>query len=77
MKITQFIFTHTHNFEVIQVKDKNVGAYTSVSQNSRLFKMIVGGHTKYTPDATPCDFFLWGYVKDQFMFLLFSQVSRN
>jgi len=27
--------------------------------------MIVGGHTQYTPDATPCDFFLWGYVKDQ------------
>ena len=23
------------------------------------------GHTRYTPDATPCDFFLWGYVKDQ------------
>ena len=22
------------------------------------------GHTQYTPDATPCDFFLWGYVKD-------------
>jgi len=31
--------------------------------------MIVGVlttcHTQYTPDATPCDFFLWGYVKDQ------------
>jgi len=23
------------------------------------------GHTQYTPDATPCDFFLWGYVKDR------------
>ena len=23
------------------------------------------GHTQYTPDATPCDFFLCGYVKDQ------------
>jgi len=23
------------------------------------------GHTQYTPDATPCYFFLWGYVKDQ------------
>ena len=22
-------------------------------------------HTQYTPDATPCDFFLWRYVKDQ------------
>ena len=33
--------------------------------------MIVGVlttcHTQYTPspEATPCDFFLWGYVKDQ------------
>jgi len=26
--------------------------------------MIVGV-TQYIPDATPCDFFLWGYVKDQ------------
>jgi len=23
------------------------------------------GHTQYTLDATPCDFLLWGYVKDQ------------
>ena len=23
------------------------------------------GHTQNTPDATPCDFFLWGYVKVQ------------
>ena len=23
------------------------------------------GHKQYTPDATPCDIFLWGYVKDQ------------
>ena len=36
-----------------------------------LFKMVVGVlttcHTQYThsPDATPRDFFLWGYVKDQ------------
>ena len=34
-----------------------------------LFKMIVGVlttcHTPRFPDATPCDFFLWGYVKDQ------------
>jgi len=34
--------------------------------------MIVGilttchTHTQYTPDANPCDFILWGYVKDQF-----------
>ena len=31
--------------------------------------MIVGVlttcHTLRSPDATPCDFFLWGYVKDQ------------
>jgi hypothetical protein len=34
-----------------------------------LFEMIVGVlttcHTPRSPDATPCDFFLWGYVKDQ------------
>jgi len=23
------------------------------------------GHTQYTPDATPCDFFLLGCIKDQ------------
>ena len=23
------------------------------------------GHTQYTIDVTPCDFFLWGYVKDR------------
>jgi len=23
------------------------------------------GHAQYTPDATTCDFVLWGYVKDQ------------
>ena len=22
-------------------------------------------HTQYTPDITPCDFFLWSYVKGQ------------
>ena len=27
--------------------------------------MIVGVLTTRSPDATPCDFFLWGYVKDQ------------
>jgi len=26
--------------------------------------MIVGD-IQYTPDATSCDFFLWGYVKDK------------
>ena len=36
--------------------------------NTGLFKMIVGGFNNLpprSPDATPCDFFLWGYVKDQ------------
>ena len=27
--------------------------------------MFVGVLTTRSPDATPCDFFLWGYVKDQ------------
>ena len=31
----------------------------------RVIKNDCRGHTHYTPDATPCDFFLWGYVKDQ------------
>ena len=31
----------------------------------RVIKNYCRGHTQYTPDATPCDFFLWGYVKDQ------------
>ena len=31
----------------------------------RVFLNDCRGHTQYTPDATPCDFFLWGYVKDQ------------
>ena len=34
-----------------------------------LFEMIVGVlttcPTPRSPDATQCDFFLWGYVKDQ------------
>jgi hypothetical protein len=29
------------------------------------FKMIVGVWPPLSPDATPCDFFLWGYVNDQ------------
>jgi len=35
--------------------------------NTGLFEMIVGVLTicHLSPDATPCDFFLWGYVKDQ------------
>ena len=27
--------------------------------------MIVGVLTTRSPDVIPCDFFLWGYVKDQ------------
>jgi hypothetical protein len=27
-----------------------------------LFEMIVGVLTPRSPDATPCNFFLWGYV---------------
>ena len=26
---------------------------------------LVIQNTSLSPDATPCDFFLWGYVKDQ------------
>ena len=40
-----------------------------VAANTELLKVIAGvlttRHTQYTPVATPCDFFLWGYVKDQ------------
>ena len=31
----------------------------------RAIKNYCRGHTQYTPNATPCDFFLWSYVKDQ------------
>ena len=38
-------------------------------QCTGLFEMTVGVlttcHTSRSPDATPCVFFLWGYVKDQ------------
>ena len=30
-----------------------------------LLKKDCQGRTQHTPVATPCDFFLWGYVKDQ------------
>jgi len=36
----------------------NTGMYRVIQNDSR-------DHIQYTPDATPCDFFLWGYVKDQ------------
>ena len=38
------------------------------AESTELFEVIVGGLTTWqprSPDATPCDFFLWGYVKDQ------------
>ena len=31
----------------------------------RVIKTDCRGHTQYTPEATPCDLFLWGYVKDR------------
>ena len=34
-------------------------------QKYRVIQNYCRGHTQYTPDVTPCDFFLWGYVKDQ------------
>ena len=45
--------------------------FTHILPCTELFKMTVRVlttcHTKYnrSPDTTPCDFFLWGYVKDQ------------
>ena len=30
-----------------------------------IFGVLTTFHTHRSPDATPCDFFLWGYVKDQ------------
>ena len=39
-----------------------------IAVNTGLLKMIVGVLTTWpprSPDATPCDSFLWGYVKDQ------------
>jgi hypothetical protein len=32
---------------------------------TELFEIIVGVLTPRSPDVTPRDFFLWGYVKDQ------------
>jgi hypothetical protein len=37
----------------------------SLFTHTGLFKMIVGVWPPRSSDATPCDFFLWGYVKDQ------------
>jgi len=30
-----------------------------------IVRVLTTCHTQYTPDATACDFFLWGYVKYQ------------
>jgi len=42
-----------------------VGACTENGRKYRVIQNDCRGHTQYTPDATPCDFFLWGYIKDQ------------
>jgi len=34
----------------------------------RVIQNYCRGHRQYTGDATTCDFFLWGYVKDQVYF---------
>ena len=36
-----------------------------LSLKYRVIQNDCRGHTQYTSDAAPCDFFLWGYVKDQ------------
>ena len=55
--------TNTELVHNRSVRGEQVLKYTG------LFKMIVGVlatcHAPRSPDATPCDFFLWGYVKDQ------------
>ena len=30
-----------------------------------IVRVLTTCHTPRSPDATPCDFFLWGYVNDQ------------
>jgi hypothetical protein len=51
---------HAFSF-VLEMKQAELKLYI----NTGLFKMIVGVWPPRSPDATPCDFFLWGYVKDQ------------
>ena len=48
----------------MRVSEYNLMQYASVAKY-RLIENDCLGHTQYTPHATPCDFFLWGYVKDQ------------
>jgi len=42
-----------------------VSACTENGRKYRVIKIDCRGHTQYTPDATPCDFLQWGYIKDQ------------
>jgi hypothetical protein len=39
--------------------------FVKEGNNIGLFKMIVGVWPPRSPDSTPRDFFLWGYVQDQ------------
>jgi len=53
---------------LIQVEDilnTCLNKKSTVIKLYRIIKYDCRGRTQYTPDATPCDFFLWGYVKDQ------------
>ena len=40
---------------------RRVRIYRVIRKDCRGFKNL----PPHSPDATPCDFFLWGYVKDQ------------
>jgi len=42
-----------------------LGGYPTAVNKYRVIQNECRGHAQYTSDATPCDFFLWGYVKDQ------------
>jgi len=39
--------------------------HVHICQKYKVIQNDCRGHAQYTPDATPCDLFLWGYVKDQ------------
>ena len=58
----RYVKCYVHNFN-FQTKGE------ARTDNTGLFEMTVGVlttcHTSRSPDATPCYFFLWGYVKDQ------------
>jgi len=38
--------------------------YRVIKNDCRDDQMLIAWPS-HSPDATPCDFFLWGYVKDQ------------